>query len=50
MAENLIMCHFPVAMPAFKYYNVKGLRARKVPASYLYGLSDSVPYPYDSAD
>ena len=26
MAENLVMCHFPVAMPAFDCYNVEGLR------------------------
>jgi len=50
MAKNLVICHFLIVMPAFEYYNVKGLRAQKVPASYLYGSSDSVPCPHDSAD
>jgi hypothetical protein len=50
MAENLVMCHFLVAMPAFEYYNVKGLRARKVLTSHLCGSLDSVPCLHDSAD
>ena len=31
MAENLVMCHFPVAMPAFDYRNVEGLRTTAGP-------------------
>ena len=43
MAEDLVICYFLVAMLAFEYYNIKGLRAQKVLASHLCRLLDYVP-------